>query len=53
MAAGIINTNAIQLQFLLNQASLRARFNASTNTIDNNPQGKIRNEDGLFDSPMM
>ena len=48
IAAGMINTKAIQLQFLLNQASLSARFNMIKRTIDANPQGNIRNVEGLL-----
>jgi hypothetical protein len=47
IAAGMINTRAIQLQFLLNQASLSVRFNIINRTIDANPQGNKRNVDGL------
>ena len=49
MAAGIINTNAIQLQFLLNHASFTARFNANINTIESNPHGNKRKVEGLED----
>ena len=52
MAAGMINTNAIQLQFLLNHASSSARLSASTNTIDKSPHGNIKNEEGLDDGAM-
>lgn len=53
MAAGIINTRAIQLQFLLNHASSSARLSTSTSTIDKSPHGKIKNEDGLDDGAMI
>lgn len=49
MAAGIISTKAIQLQFLLNHSSFKKRFNAKTSTIENNPQGKTKNVDGFVD----
>jgi hypothetical protein len=47
MAAGMINTSAIQLQFLLNHASSSARLSTRTNTIDKSPQGNIKNEEVL------
>ena len=50
MAAGIISTKAIQLQFLLNQASFSVRFSKMISTIDINPQGNKRNVEGLRDS---
>ncbi len=52
MAAGMINTKAIQLQFLLNHASSRARLRTNTNTIDKSPHGNIRKEEGLVDGAM-
>jgi len=53
MAAGMISTNAIQLQFLLNHASFNERLSTSTNTIDKSPQGNIKNEEGLDDGAMI
>lgn len=53
MAAGMISTNAIQLQFLLNHASLSARLSTSTKTIDKSPHGNIKNEEGLDDGAMI
>ena len=53
IAAGMISTNAIQLQCSLNHASLNARLSTNTNTIESNPHGKIRNEDGLLDGIAM
>jgi hypothetical protein len=47
IAAGIINTNAIQLQFLLNQVSFSVKFSKRTRTIDINPQGNKRKVEGL------
>jgi len=47
MAAGIINTRAIQLQFLLNHSLSSTRFKSSTRMIDMSPQGKIRNIEGF------
>ena len=47
IAAGMINTNAIQLQFLLNHASFNETLSTRTNTIDKSPQGNIKNEEGL------
>lgn len=49
IAAGIISTNAIQLQFLLNHALLSVRFSPRTSTIDISPHGKIKNAEGLCD----
>lgn len=49
MAAGIINTRAIQLQLELNQPAFNVRFKISTKAIDINPHGKIRKADGLLD----
>ena len=49
MAAGIINTKEIQLQFLLNHSLFNVRFNPNTKMMDNNPQGNNRKEDGLCD----
>jgi len=49
MAAGMINTKAIQLQFLLNHSSLNVKLRTSTNTIDNNPHGNKRKVEGLED----
>lgn len=49
IAAGMIKTKAIQLQFLLNQALLRVRFSKMIRTIDINPQGNNRNVEGLRD----
>lgn len=49
MAAGMINTRAIQLQFLLNQALFNKRFNNMITTMDNNPQGNNRKVEGLRD----
>jgi hypothetical protein len=43
----MINTNAIQLQFLLNQASFNEILSTRTNTIDKSPQGNIKNEEVL------
>jgi hypothetical protein len=53
IAAGMISTIAIQLQFLLNQASSSARLRISTSTIDKSPQGNIKNEEGLDDGAMI
>lgn len=47
IAAGIMSTNAIQLQFLLNHSLFSVRFNPSTSTIERSPQGNIRKEEGL------
>ena len=47
MAAGMINTNAIQLQFFWNHSPFSVRFNKRTSTIDINPQGIVRNAEGL------
>jgi len=47
IAAGMINTNAIQLQFLLNHASFNEMLSTRTNTIDKSPQGNIKNEEVL------
>jgi hypothetical protein len=47
MAAGIIKTRAIQLQFLLNQASLSVKFKIMISTMDRSPHGNIKNEEGL------
>ena len=47
MAAGIINTSDIQLQFLLNQSLSSTKFKSSTRMIDISPQGKIRNIEGF------
>lgn len=47
MPAGIISTNAIQLQFLLNQASLRVKFKIINRIIDARPQGNKRKVDGF------
>ena len=43
----MISTNAIQLQFLLNQASLSVRFNIIKRRMDANPQGNIKKVEGL------
>ncbi len=48
MAAGIISTNAIQLQFLLNHPSFKVRLSNNTKTIESNPQGKTRKVEGLL-----
>jgi serine/threonine protein kinase HipA of HipAB toxin-antitoxin module len=45
----MINIIAIQLQFLLNQASLSVRFNIISKRMDANPQGNKRKVDGLPD----
>ena len=50
MAAGIINTSDIQLQFLLNQSLSSTRFKSSTRMIDISPQGNMRNMEGFEDS---
>ncbi len=50
MAAGMINTSDIQLQFLLNQSLSSTRFKSSTRMIDISPQGKTRNIEGFEDS---
>ena len=47
IAAGMISTKAIQLQFLLNQASLSVRFNIIKRRMDANPQGNIKNVEAL------
>lgn len=47
IAAGIISTRAIQLQFLLNHALLNVRFRSNTRTIDKRPQGNTKKVDGL------
>jgi len=47
MAAGIISNNAIQLQFLLNQALLRVKLSNSTSMIEKSPQGNRRKVEGL------
>jgi len=49
----MISSKAIQLQFLLNHSSFRERLSISTNTIDNNPHGNIKKEEGLVDGDMM
>src|SRR5687767_15337427 len=46
MAAGMISTSAIQLQFLLNQSLSSVKFRISTSAMDNKPQGNKRNVDG-------
>jgi hypothetical protein len=48
IAAGKINTREIQLQFLLNHASLSVRFNPSTRTMERSPQGNTRNKEGFL-----
>jgi hypothetical protein len=48
----MINTNAIQLQCLLNHSSLSARLRPNTKTIDKSPHGNIKNEEGLDDGAM-
>jgi hypothetical protein len=47
IAAGMINTKAIQLQFLLNQALLSVKVKTRIRTIDINPHGNKRKVDGL------
>jgi hypothetical protein len=37
----------------LNHASLSDTLSTSTNTIDNNPQGNIKKEEGLADGDMI
>ncbi len=49
IAAGMISTKAIQLQFLLNHSLLSVRFKPSTSTIESSPQGNIRKVEGLRD----
>jgi len=41
----MINTNAIQLQFLLNHASFNETLSIRTNRIDKSPHGNIKNEE--------
>jgi hypothetical protein len=53
IAAGMINTNPIQLQFLLNHASSSARLSTRTKTIDKSPHGNIKNDEGLDDGAMV
>ena len=53
IAAGIINTNAIQLQCLLNHASFNERLSINTNTMESNPHGNSKKEDALLDGIAM
>ena len=43
----MMSTNAIQVKFLLNQASLSERFNTINKTMDANPQGNTRKVEGF------
>jgi hypothetical protein len=49
MAAGMISTIVIQLQFLPNHALFNVRFNTSISTIDMRPQGNNKKVEGFED----
>jgi len=48
IAAGIINTKAIQLQFLLNHSLLSVKLSKSTRMIEKSPQGNSKKVEGLW-----
>ena len=48
MAAGIMSTKAIQLQFLLNQPTFSVRLRSKTRMIESSPQGMVKNFEVLM-----